>query len=164
MSHWTDKLRIAQILVESAFSSDAIIAHRYSLTVRTIRAYRKRLDDDPQLSDLFQEKVRTYENNWAAQLAQAQLAGYQALQSMFQSAMVLTRKVEDGELSPEMISGIAELILAIGNALAAAGQVAITKEVIDERLKTARPDHTNGKQIGEMATGYKIGNGDGILP
>ena len=56
--------KAAAILVESDFFGDDEVATRWGVTTRTIRNYRMRLVEDPQLSSLFQIKRQLFAASW----------------------------------------------------------------------------------------------------
>ena len=70
-----DYPRIALILVEALFYGDKRTAKRWGITNRTVENYRYRLNDNEELSNLFNEYRQQFESNWAAKIPAAIIAG-----------------------------------------------------------------------------------------
>jgi uncharacterized protein (DUF2267 family) len=135
----TDKFnhdRAAQVLAEAAIYGDAKAATRASITVRTIQNYRKRLAVDTLLSQLFAEKRAALERKWASSLAPA-----------IRSAVgFLQRAAEEADpRDPEAIH-------AVAGAFKLLTEVAITKEILDERFAERRAQAEPVRQMDAPGT------------
>lgn len=108
----------AIILVESVFFGDKTTAAKYGISTRTIRNYRKRLNEDTQFSASFQEKKERMEREWAHEMPAAIRASIEFLRKAANDA-----KTDD----PDAIH-------AVAGALKILSEVALTKEIIDARL------------------------------
>jgi hypothetical protein len=65
MSKRLDYDRVAQILVEAAFFGVGKTAEKYNISERTIQRYHKRMDEDSELSVIFQNKKEILaEKDW----------------------------------------------------------------------------------------------------
>lgn len=106
------------VLVEAAYQGDKVTAKKYGITERTIRNYRKRLDEDKRLSAFFQDKKERMEQRWADELPGAIRAAINYLQGAAQDA---------DRRNPDAIH-------AVAGALKILSDVALTKEVLDARL------------------------------
>ncbi len=106
------------ILVEAAFFGDKTTAAKYGISPRTIHRYRKRLNEDAQLSALVKIKKDRMEQEWAKEMPAAIRASIDFLRKAANSA-----KTDD----PDAIH-------AVAGALKILSEVAMTKKVIDARL------------------------------
>ena len=106
------------VLVEAAFFGDKPTAAKYGIATRTIHRYRKRLNEDAQLSALVKVKKDLMEQEWAEEMPAAIRASIEFLRKAATEA-----KATD----PDVIH-------AIAGALKILSDVAMTKKVIDARL------------------------------
>jgi len=58
-------------LVDASLTNDTVAAEKWNVTVRTIQNWRKRLDSDPEFSELFASKRAAAEKEWADELPTA---------------------------------------------------------------------------------------------
>jgi hypothetical protein len=110
--------RAASALVDAAYLGDKQAAERHGITARSIRNYRQRLQEDRELSELFQHKRALAEQDWAHELAPAIRASIDFLRRAAQRAS--TRD--------------ADVIHSVAGALKILSNVAMTKEVLDARF------------------------------
>lgn len=118
MSSRIDYNRAASILIEAAYFGDKEAAERWGVTSRTIRNYRLRLDDDPQLSVIFHEKKQLWESTWAEEAPAALRAGIRFLMRAAREA---------NPKDPEAIH-------AVAGAFKLLAEIVFTKDVLDVRL------------------------------
>lgn len=106
------------VLVEAAFFGDKPTAAKYGVSLRSIHNYRKRLNEDTKLAELFRIKKDQMEQEWAEEMPAAIRASIEFLRKAATEA-----KTTD----PDVIH-------AIAGALKILSDVAMTKKVIDARL------------------------------
>ena len=106
------------VIVEAAFFGDKPTAAKYGISPRTIHRYRKRLNEDAQLSALVKIKKDLMEQEWAKDMPAAIRASIEFLRKAANNA-----KTDD----PDAIH-------AVAGALKILSEVALTKRVIDARL------------------------------
>lgn len=73
----------ASVLLEAVLSTDEKACAKYGLTQRTLFNYRKRLAEDPKLSDMFLTKKEVFNAAWAESMPAALTQGIQALETCF---------------------------------------------------------------------------------
>lgn len=66
-----DTERAAEILVQSIYRSDKIVASEFGISIKTVQNYRKRMKDDESLALVFREKRQLIESQWADKLGGA---------------------------------------------------------------------------------------------
>ena len=116
--------RASFVLADAIIIGDKRAAEKHGLTERTILNYRKRLEGDVKLSNLFQEKVKAAESEWAGQLGTAIRAGIDFLKSAAQTA-----KASD----PDAIHAVAGAVKILT-------EVATVSKMLDARIAAqARP-------------------------
>lgn len=114
-----DKLeRIAEILVAAFLDGDRKASERYGITDRTLRNWRKLLDTEPKLSELFRAKKAQASEGWANEVPGA-----------IRSAVTfLRRAAEEGDPTcPDMVHSIA-------GAMKLLSETAATWKLLDARL------------------------------
>lgn len=121
-----DKLeRIAEVLVAAFLNGDRKTAERYGVTDRTLRNWRKLLDTDPKLSELFRAKKAQASEGWADEVPGAIRA----------SVTFLRRAAEEGDpTNPDMVHSVA-------GAMKLLSETAATWKLLDARLA-----RSNGNQ------------------
>lgn len=134
MSQKVDYDRVASILIEAAFFGEKQTAQRWGITDRTILNYRKRLDEDSELSDIFILKKTAFESEWASEIPASIRAGIRFL----------------GEAAKKADPTNPEVIHAVAGAVKILAEVGLTKEIIDARL--GRHNREDGAQSGTLAT------------
>ena len=126
--------RAAMYLAEAAVYGDVKASERAGLSLRTLHNYRKRLEDDDTLSELFQHKREALEKEWAADLAPA----------IRNSIDFLTRAAQEADVKdPDAIHAVAGAFKLLSN-------IALTRELLDVRImerrgtadEAGRPDTT----------------------
>src|SRR5690348_9045957 len=55
----------ACVLLEAIYTTDAEACAKYGITDRTLRRYRQRLTEDPELNAVFESKKRLLDERWA---------------------------------------------------------------------------------------------------
>jgi predicted transcriptional regulator len=110
----------AAALVEAAYTTDKEAAKKYGVTERTIRNWKKRLDNDPVFSRIFQDKRAQFEKSWADEAPDALKAGIQFLKKAAQQA---------DPKKPDVIHSVAGAVKIIFEVLA-------VKQVLDVRIPT----------------------------
>lgn len=120
-----DPEKAAEILVEAAYKGDKATAEAHGITDRTIRNWKKRLDDDAEFSAVFHLKRRTAEKEWADELPESIRACINFLKDAAKSEMRVT---PDG-------------IHAVAGALKVMAEVAIVKDALDVRLAKQNRQH-----------------------
>ena len=125
MSKFKPKLAAAA-LVEAAYSSDREAAKKYGVTERTIRNWKKRLNNDPAFSSIFQKKKQEFESTWADEAPEALKAGIEFLKHAAQQA----KKVSSSK--PELIHAVAGSTKILFEILA-------VKQVLDVRIPQEKP-------------------------
>jgi hypothetical protein len=127
-----DYPRIAVILVEALYYGDRKTAKRYELTTRTLRTYRHMLNTNNELSQIFLERCKEFESNWAKDLPSAIIAGISFLK----------------EAAHEADYKNPDAIVAISNAVKVLAEVGLTKELIDARI--GKFNREGGEEIRSM--------------
>jgi hypothetical protein len=124
--------RVALILVEALFFGDRPTAEKWGIHRRTIENYRKRLDDDSELVQIFQFKKEEFEGNWAQEIP---VAIRKAIAFIGRSA------TEADPKDPQAIHAMAGAVKILA-------EVGLTKEIIDARLgRNDRPDREEDRQV-----------------
>lgn len=95
--------KAAIILAEAELYGDKRVSLRWGITDRTIRNYRARAVEDPQLSSLFQLKSQLLEREWTADATKA-------LKVSLDKLIELVK--DDGK--PEQIHAVAGAIKIVG--------------------------------------------------
>lgn len=110
--------RIAEVLVAAFLNGDRKTAERYGVTDRTLRNWRKLLDSEPKLSELFRAKKAQASEGWANEVPGA-----------IRSAVTfLRRAAEEGDCrDPNMVHSIA-------GAMKLLSETAATWRLLDARL------------------------------
>lgn len=106
------------VLVEAAYQGDDVAAKKYGVSVRSVRRWRKRIDEDERLASFVRIKKDRMEQRWADELPSAIRASITYLQNAAQ---------EVNKRDPDAIH-------AVAGALKILSDVALTKEVLDARL------------------------------
>lgn len=114
--------RAAMILTEAAYRGDQETARRWGISERTIYNYRKRVETDEKLAELFAAKKAAFERGWADELPASIRAAIEFLKRASQQA---------DQRDPSVIH-------AIAGALKIQTEVAITKDILDARLARER--------------------------
>lgn len=119
------KERIAEILVDAYLTrKDSETAKKHGISVKSLYNYRKRLDEDAELAELFREKKAIASEGWADEVPGAMRA----------SVTFLREAAERGERSdPEMVH-------AIAGSMKLLSEVASTWKFLELKLlKTSNP-------------------------
>ena len=132
--HNFDYERAARALAIAALHGIKEAANAEGITVRTVRNYRQRLDQDEYLAELFREKKESLEREWASELAPA-----------IRGAIDFLRRA-----SSEANPADPEAIHSVAGALKILTGVALTKEVLDARLAAER--RSRDPALGQVAT------------
>ena len=123
--------RASRVLAAAAFSDDTTATRDEGITTRTLQRYRKRLAEDPVLSQLVAQKKAVLEREWAHKIAPA-----------LRSALDFLARAgrEANPADPEAIH-------AIAGAFKLVNEGGLAKAVIDARLgHGSRPDAQPGRQ------------------
>jgi hypothetical protein len=116
----------AAVLIEAVFMTDAIACDKYGISLRTLRDYRARLHQDPELAAIFHTKKTLLDRAWADELVKA-MRGAAAF--IFE-ATETARNDEGCKTNPEMIA-------AMAGALKLCADIHLTSKVLDARLADA---------------------------
>lgn len=129
--------RMAEILVDSFLSGDdRKTAERYGITDRTLRNWRKRLDTDPKLSEIFRAKKARASEGWADEVPGAIRA----------SVTFLRRAAEEGDpTDPDMVHSVA-------GAMKLLSETAATWKLLDVRLARTQQTAPEGNLHQPAAT------------
>ena len=119
-----DTDRVAQVLVDAAYTGDEAAAAKWGISERTIKRYRARLGADDTLSLSVQEKRQLVEQDWAAELPAAIRAG----------AGFIHRAAEQGDpTDPNMVH-------AVAGGMKLVAEVLFAKQMLDARMAQLRVD------------------------
>lgn len=129
-----DYERASRALAVAALEGDAKASATENITVRTLQNYRKRLNTDTALSQLFAEKKALLEREWAHEIAPT----LRAALTFLQRAMT--------NLDPSD----PEAVHAAAGAFKLVNEGHLTMRVIDARL--AEHNQPRGEGPGQMAT------------
>lgn len=110
--------RVALILVEAVFFGEKTTAQRWGVHHNTIVNYRKRLDEDVELVNIFNLKKQAFESEWASEIPASIRAGIRFL----------------GEAAKQADPKSPEAIHAVAGAVKILAEVGLTKEILDVRL------------------------------
>lgn len=126
------KERVAEILVDAYLTrKDAVTAKKHGISVKSLYNYRKRLDEDAELAELFREKKAVASDGWADEVPGAMRA----------SVTFLREAAERGERAdPEMVH-------AIAGSMKLLSEVASTWKFLELKLlNTSKPQVINAPQ------------------
>lgn len=118
--------KIAQVLVFASLYGDNQAAKDSGLALRTIQHYKKRLREEPELAKIYVLKKQEFEGEWVNEVASTLLAGMNYIKQASQSE----------EKTPEMVH-------AIAGAMKIVGEIGLTKEIIDARIRYNLSDGLN---------------------
>lgn len=138
MGHGLNYDRASMILVEAAFFGDNQTALKWGVHRKTIENYRRRMEDDAELIQLFRFKKKEFEGAWAEAIPAAMRL---AIDFIGRSAVQADPK------DPEAIHAMAGAIKILA-------EVGLTKEIIDARL--GRGDRADREEDREMVPGSAI--------
>lgn len=110
--------RAAMILVDAAYLGDKPAAEKHCISERSIRNWRKKLDEDPEFSASFQLKKQAMEADWASELPTAIKAGIKYLKEAAENA---------SRNDPDVIHAVAGGLKILTEARA-------MKDILDARL------------------------------
>ncbi len=120
-----DKERIAEILLDAYLNGDRKTAEKHGVTDRTLRNWRKLLDSDPKLSELFRAKKARVSEGWADEVPGALRA----------SVAFLRRAAEEGDpTNPDMVHSVAGSMKLLS-------ETAATWKLLDARLARSTGNH-----------------------
>lgn len=108
---------LTQVVLDAVFSSDQEVADKYRISPRTVRNYRKAIQDQPELAALFLHKKALREQAWANEIPQAVRAGLEWLGKSIPS------------LSPS-----AENVYAVTGAVKILAEIDLSSKLIQDRL------------------------------
>lgn len=118
----------AAALVEAAYSTDKQAAKKYGVTERTIRNWKKKLDEDPEFSRIFHNKRSEFEKGWADEAPEALKAGIDFLKDAAVKAKTQTNPKPD-------------LIHAVAGSTKILFEILAVKQVLDVRIPEQNRSH-----------------------
>ena len=80
--------RAAAVLAEADYSSDKSAAKRYSVTVRSVENWRRKLQTDPKLAELYEARKAAIHEDWAETAIAFLRAGIAKMQALVETATV----------------------------------------------------------------------------
>lgn len=98
-----NRVRAASALVDAEFTDIERVAEKYGLSVRTVSSYRSRLDEDQELRQLFEQRLREVTQTWAEDLPAAISSGVDFLKRVSETT-------EPNTASPAKIRAVAEAV------------------------------------------------------
>ena len=116
-----DPHKAAQLLVDADITTDAVAAKRHGVCQATIGRWRRRLDSDPVLYELYVQKKRWADRAWLAKAP-----------PMIEDALEYMRRCTEAEPTPEMLRAIAGALKLVSEAIA-------SREMIDARVRQTGP-------------------------
>lgn len=132
-----DKEKIVLILVEAFLEGDGKIAEKYGITTRTIRNYRKKLETDNELSQIFLKKKTEVEKDWMHSIAPA-------IRSSIKFLETASREADPKD---------AQVISSVTSALKVLSEVQMTSELIDVRISQQnRQNNQPNRQVATSTT------------
>lgn len=138
-----DYERASRALAVAALEGDETAAQRENLSVRTLRRYRARLEEDTTLAELVRQKKARLESEWANEIAPTLRA---ALQFLRRAA---------GKLDPSD----PEAVHAVAGAFKLVNEGHQTMKVIDARLaELHRQDHPVAGEVAAESASNRAPN------
>lgn len=125
---YLDYDRAAIILVQAAFYGEKQTAKEWGIHPNTITNYRKRLANDQELVEIFNEKKAAFEADWFSEIPGTIKI---ALNFIKQAAREANHKDPD-------------VIHAVAGAMKIAAEIGLTKEFLDAKLKIYQQDREDG--------------------
>ena len=119
-----DYERAATVLVDALYEGDVEAVQRHGVTRKSLYNWRHRLATDQRLAQLFNEKRRQAETEWAPQFVPA-----------IRDAVEFLRRAAR-ELDP----ADPDAVHAVAGALKILAEIAMTREVLDARLALTSPE------------------------
>lgn len=108
---------LTQVVLDAVFSSDQEVADKYRISPRTVRNYRKAVQEQPELAALFLHKKSLREQAWAHEIPQAVKAGLEWL----------GKSIPTLEPSPENV-------YAVTGAVKILAEIDLSSKLIQDRL------------------------------
>jgi hypothetical protein len=135
----------AAVLLAAIYTSDENACQKYNITPRTLYNYRKRLEDDSKLSEIFQRKKAEFDAAWANDLPGA----------LRESIEFIKETARRAKSDPHTYRNPA-LIHAIAGAMKMCAEVHYTGKWIDARLdpEDRQTDSLPGPVASQEASGY----------
>ncbi|HYE75642.1 MAG TPA: hypothetical protein VEF04_20025 [Blastocatellia bacterium] len=127
----------AQVIIEAAFTTDALVCQKYAISERGLRKWRKTFADgsDAEFTALCRTKKAVFDARWAENCSPALTAGINFLADAARSAGEPQKK------NPAFIAAIAGAVKIVAD-------VKLTSSVIDARIaNTNRPTDDVPEQI-----------------
>ncbi|BCZ86923.1 hypothetical protein [Thermus thermophilus] len=118
-----NKHRAALILAEAEVLGDGPACAKHGVSDRTLRNYRRRLAEDPELAALFRERLGALGKRWEEELAPAILEAVSFLRKAAREA---------NPKDPKAIE-------AVANALKVLAELDLTRMVLEARLEGDAP-------------------------
>jgi len=113
------------ILVDAVYLGDKPAAEKHCVSERSIRNWRKMLDEMPEFSAIFQLKKAKMESDWASELPAAIKSGIQYLQEAAKQAR------DNNYTDPDTIHAVAGAVKILS-------EIGAMQKVLDARF--TRPD------------------------
>lgn len=114
-----DRDRAIRILVDALDMGDAKACARHNVTVRTLQNYRKRMVNDPELSQAFALKKEQVDRKWDTQRRLFLAEGFAKVRELISTAT---------------LTNLRDLV----GALKVAGELQVTTEALDVGARTDR--------------------------
>ena len=123
---------MATVLLEAVYSSDDIACAKYGISVRSLRRYRRRLVDDPDLAEIVRSKKLLIDKAWAERLP-----------SVLDRGIRLISECADAIAADKLMCKNPEVIHAISGAIKICADVLYTGKLIDARIADANRPETS---------------------
>lgn len=137
-----DKARLADVIIFAAIFGDEQTLERYEISIRTLRRYRKRLDEDDELNQLVAEGV--------AAIKAFRGEDGQSIPNKLSTAIdsilgYMTRAAESGVT--------AEMLTALNESFAALSEYDLAMKLLDARVAQENTGEGEGLRPAAQATG-----------
>lgn len=113
----------ATVLIAAVYTSDAVACQQYGVTERTLQRYRKRLSEDPKLSELVATKKALLDKEWAQDFIAPLKRGAQFIAEAFEAC----RADPQYKKNPVVIQAVAEAVRLCAD-------VVLTNKAIDAQF------------------------------
>lgn len=123
--------RAAAAIAECDYMPQADVAEKYDVSARTIRRWKSRVDEDPELSALVRQKKEEFVERWADKLGDTLREGIDYLQEA-------ARNADAEKPDPQMVR-------AINGTVKILSEIQLTKDILDARNPgSSAPDAQSG--------------------
>jgi hypothetical protein len=134
-----DKEFAATVLLEAAYTTDAIVCQKYGISLRTLQRYRKALSESEELTQFVATKKAALDELWAEQLPRSLRSTIEFLGE----AAIRAKADASSYRNPALIE-------AVAGAMKLCADVYYTGKVIDARI--AANDRATNDVSGSVST------------